>query len=209
MNFGELITITRTELVTLGLEQLAIDPIIGLRLNEAYRLMVTESGEVDDTIELDVVTNDPDVPYEDWVLKFKQVSLGGEPLAIVNPSDVDFMGVTLASRPSLFVIGDQPGAAKVFGAPKSTEVVVAKVRRTIKAPMVLDTDTPSDIPSSYHFNLVDWVVGNLLVTDGRDRLRITLIRDRLAKFAAAVESIKSLRERQRAKPIRAVRYGGI
>lgn len=209
MNFGELRTITRTELVSLGLESLAFDPIIDARLNEAYRLMVTESGEVDDIIELDAVANDPDVSYEDWVLKFKHVELDGEPLAIVNPSDVDFMGVTLASRPSLFVIGDQPGVAKVFGSPKANGVVIAKVRRTIKAPMVLDTDTPSDIPSSYHFNLVDWVVGNLLMTDGRDQLRITMMRDRLAKFAAAVESTKSHRERQRAKPIRAVRYGGI
>ena len=209
MTLDELVALTRTELVTLGLGKLCIDPLIISRLNSAYRLFVTGVGNIDDEVEIEVVANDVDVPYPDWVLKFRHITLDGEPLAIVNPSDVDFMRVTASSEPQLFVIGDRVGYAKVFGAPKSNGTLFAKVQREIKAEMLLGSDSPVDVPASHQIALIDWAVAQFLMTDERETIRVTMMRDRLSRFAMAIESVKTLFSRKRTKPIRTVRYGGI
>lgn len=209
MTLDELVALTRTELVSLGLGKLCIDPLIISRLNSAYRLFVTEVGSIDDEVEIDVLANDVDVPYPNWILKFRHVTLGGEPLAIVNPSDVDFMRVTASSTPQLFVLGDRVGYAKVFGAPKSNGVLLTKVQRDVKGEMVSGSDTPADVPPSYQIALVDWAVAQFLMTDERETIRVTMMRDRLSRFAMATQAVKSLFSRQRAKPVRVVRYGGI
>lgn len=209
MDLGQLTTLVRTQLVTLGYEQVTMDEILAAYLNDAYFRFVSLAGNIDDVIEVNVTAGEAEVDIPAWVLKVKRAELGGDELVILNRSDLSAKGLSPASECRAVVLGDSRYKAYIYGTPKVSGEMSVWVLRSVKSAMFYPGDVPVDMEPEYHTALVDFAVSSLLKTQPGDLNRVSLIRDRAAAFYDAVAQVKAVRERQRSKPLRIVRYGGI
>lgn len=209
MNLGQIITLSRTQLTTLGFEEVTIDSILAQYVNDGYRRFVSETGNIDDVIQVDVNSGESEIEFPQYVLKIKRIELEGKKLDIVNRPEFDRLKVSPDAAPKVFVLGDSRYKGKVYGTPKASGEADLWVQRGVIKELVRESDSPVDMEPDYHMALVDFTVSALLRTQPGDLNRVSLIRDRAAEFAHAVALCKSRRECQRSKPARVVAYGGL
>jgi len=203
----QLTNLTRFELVSLGLGHVALDDVLHLKLNDAYRSFVAMTGELDDVVEVDVSPTEPTVEIPEYVRKIKKVMMGSQELTIANPSDVS--GYSEDAAPAFFVTGEGATTGRVLGNPDATYEMLLFVRRSVKSVMNSARAAPSDMPEEFHTALVAKVVADMLRTQPGDMNRVAYIRDRDSLFFGSVDRAKALLERRRAKNVRRVAYGGI
>lgn len=209
MNLGQLLTLTRSQLVTIGYQRIALDDVLTVYINDQYRQFVADVGNIDDIANIAVTAGVGDVQFPDNTLRIKDAELDGKQLLIINRSDFVRNSVRQESEPSALVIGERRGWGTIWGLPKANGVLKLWLLRSLANELVNLTDTPTDIDPEYHMGIVDGVVATILLTDTDAAQYSAVIAAKMASRESSVEQARSSNVSRRAKPVRTVAYGGL